>query len=594
MKYLKNESWLKLEEVENKIITDFESDKKTLLRLLENIDLENIEIDDYIWSIKYNDIFKAESKITNKDFQSKIWEYLNKSNEIYKEYTFLENWKFSLNRLKNVEKQLKKENFFYKDDNKLIINWINLSKIELEAKIKEIEEKLKETDEFKKIEVLLKDVTWTDLKEIIENNPAIIWEFKDLKWLYKKLWQSYLLKNKDNFDNLKKEFKEIKEEIKNENIDKSKLDKVIEEFNTRFFVPFRFEIENKESAILWESIPKVVFKFNDKSFNIEELEKKDTLSQWEKRALYILNILFDVEARKWQETLFIIDDIADSFDYKNKYAIIEYLKEISEEWIFYMIILTHNFDFFRTVQSRLLWNWNIQNCYIVEEKEDEKKLESIEKKSLINPFKWWKQNIKSDVKNIITLIPFVRNLIEYWNYNKDDFDFLTNLLHKKNNTEKITFCDLKCIFKKYINIDDFWKDIDLNTKVYEKIIELANLIDFNNWELWDKIILAIAIRLKAEKYMIDKINDYKSTLIYKEWKKQINKTWTEYLSKLENSNNQTAKLFDWYIQIEKVNEKILKKVMIITPENIHLNSFMYEPILDMDIAELIELYSNFN
>ena len=26
------------------------------------------------------------------------------------------------------------------------------------------------------------------------------------------------------------------------------------------------------------------------------------------------------------------------------------------------------------------------------------------------------------------------------------------------------------------------------------------------------------------------------------------------------------------------------------PENIHLNSFMYEPILDMDIVELLNLY----
>jgi hypothetical protein len=27
-----------------------------------------------------------------------------------------------------------------------------------------------------------------------------------------------------------------------------------------------------------------------------------------------------------------------------------------------------------------------------------------------------------------------------------------------------------------------------------------------------------------------------------------------------------------------------------TPENIHINSFMYEPILDMDIVELKNLY----
>ena len=36
--------------------------------------------------------------------------------------------------------------------------------------------------------------------------------------------------------------------------------------------------------------------------------------------------------------------------------------------------------------------------------------------------------------------------------------------------------------------------------------------------------------------------------------------------------------------------KVLEKVNIMTPENIHLNSFMYEPILDMDIVELLNLY----
>ena len=75
--------------------------------------------------------------------------------------------------------------------------------------------------------------------------------------------------------------------------------------------------------------------------SIEKTNLLQALSSGEK-ALYILNIIFEVQARKEenQETLFIVDDIADSFDYKNKYAIIQYLKEISEEPIFYQIILT--------------------------------------------------------------------------------------------------------------------------------------------------------------------------------------------------------------------------------------------------------------
>jgi hypothetical protein len=34
----------------------------------------------------------------------------------------------------------------------------------------------------------------------------------------------------------------------------------------------------------------------------------------------------------------------------------------------------------------------------------------------------------------------------------------------------------------------------------------------------------------------------------------------------------------------------MKEVFLMTPENIHLNSFMYEPILDMSDWHLKELY----
>lgn len=46
---------------------------------------------------------------------------------------------------------------------------------------------------------------------------------------------------------------------------------------------------------------------------------------------------------------------------------------------------------------------------------------------------------------------------------------------------------------------------------------------------------------------------------------------------------------------ERIKKKIYLKMTIVyrsimTLENIHLNSFMYEPLLDMDIIELVDLY----
>ena len=43
---------------------------------------------------------------------------------------------------------------------------------------------------------------------------------------------------------------------------------------------------------------------------------------------------------------------------------------------------------------------------------------------------------------------------------------------------------------------------------------------------------------------------------------------------------------------EKIdNLKKFSRVNIITPEHIHLNSFMYEPILDTDIDKLKNIYN---
>ena len=66
--------------------------------------------------------------------------------------------------------------------------------------------------------------------------------------------------------------------------------------------------------------------------------------------------------------LIIADDISDSFDYKNKYAIIEYLCDLAETKGIDLLMLTHNFDFFRTVKYRC--DVNRRNCYIAQRSAD--------------------------------------------------------------------------------------------------------------------------------------------------------------------------------------------------------------------------------
>ena len=89
-----------------------------------------------------------------------------------------------------------------------------------------------------------------------------------------------------------------------------------------------------------------------------------------------------------------------------------------------------------------------------------------------------------------------------------------------------------------------------------------------------KIVLAIAIRLVAERFMASQISD------------------PSFLAGIDK--NQTPTLLRRYESdfVDRVDTiRTLRKVMLMTPENIHLNAFMYEPILDMSADSLKALYS---
>jgi len=313
----------------------------------------------------------------------------------------------------------------------------------------------------------------------------------------------------------------------------------------------------------------------DNSKVIDEPELLRILSNGEKRALYILNIIFEVEARKKndQETLFIVDDIADSFDYKNKYAIIEYIKDISLCDGFFQILLTHNFDFFRTVCSRL----DMSRDHKLHTIKSDTQITLIEEKYQNNPFQHWKDNLQTNNSMLIASIPFVRNIAEY-SGDHNNFMKLTSLLHIKNDTHEITLLDLELIHKQVLKNQDDLELPNQDKLVLDLIFEETDKISLINVETIDlegKIVLAIAIRLKAEQHMITEIND------------------TDYVNSI--TSNQTFNLYKKYVDKYKDRSQeieLLEQVNLMTPENIHINSFMYEPILDMSNDSLVELYNN--
>jgi hypothetical protein len=268
--------------------------------------------------------------------------------------------------------------------------------------------------------------------------------------------------------------------------------------------------------------------------------------------------------------LLVLDDIADSFDYKNKYAIIEYLKDIAEHGIFKMLILTHNFDFYRTVASRL--PINRPDCFMTIKNDSEVKI--VPGNYLRNVFESWVKEIETNSTIFVASIPFVRNIIEYIKGDKDEnYMKLTNLLHLKSDTKSFTGNNLAEVYS------TIWNDKVFSfpgKTIYEMFLEETKKIMANKAEavhLESKIILSIIIRLLAEEYMISKIS---------------NKAAVEAIK--INQTTGLLKLFKAEFSARGKEVKLMEQVNLMTAENIHINSFMYEPILDLSDNYLRDIY----
>lgn len=541
----------------------------------------------------YGDIFNPKVKVLLDDpkFMSKIDAYITKYDELLSRSTFFRRGVFTHNNASDIAKNLN-SNGFFKADHAVYLR-IKGEKVEitslqdLEAAIEGEKDAILTDGELKKAfddidKQINKNAELKEFRACLEKNAVLLPELSNIELLRQNLWIQYLIRNKDAFSELldaydrgRVEISAIIEEAKRHI---TKWSEVISIFNERFSVPFVVRMGNQEDVILRGEAPSVCFDFfdiNDQASTrtIEEDLLTAVLSNGEKRALYILNIIFEVEARREAgiETLFIVDDIADSFDYRNKYAIIEYLAEISSNPNFFQVVLSHNFDFYRTVSGRL--NLKRPSRMIASREGGKIMLQSEIYQR--NPFNSWRKKLHND-STLIASVAFLRNMAEF---SGDDASYLslTSLLHVKPDTQSITIKELEHLVKKILQDQDKLELEGPTRKVKDVIYSEAGKIADSAGEtaaLEEKIVLSIAIRLRAEEYMIQKINN------------------TEFVSSI--SSNQTVELIKKYktvFPVERSNIKLFDQVNLMTPENIHLNSFMYEPILDLSAIHLKRIYS---
>ena len=565
--------------------------EKSLLELLTDLWHQDLPNQTRFSEFKFADLFnpKVIELISSGDFNQELAEYVDTYDKLIQESSILSR-SFNHQKAGVVSKSLTENGFFSASHSvNISVDGVKqevTSQKELNQLLQEEQDKVLQNPElrekFSRVDAKLKTKDTQTFRDFISEHQELLPEYKNLSEFKQKVIIGYLQSLHAAWGELVATYKQNQELVSNivhqAQQQKTIWETVVETFNKRFKVPFKLSVGNQDEVILNGVAPAIKFEFDDGRGESEQVSRPSliaALSQGEKRALYILNVLFEIEIRRLnsEPILIVIDDIADSFDYKNKYAIVEYLRDIAKVSHFSLLMLTHNFDFHRIVSSRLGAKRENRHLAIKTPEKITVRKEKYQK----DVFSTWKQQLATNESYLLASIPFARNIADYCGHDAH-FLKLTSLLHLKPDTKDIKVIDIQTLYQDVFSDQATLALPDGQALIFDKIMQQSDALLTANEEspeLESKVILAMAIRLLAEQFMIAKI---------------ANQPFVESVT-----SNQTRELFDKYVTLfsaENETISLLDQVNLMTPENIHLNSFMYEPILDMSAHSLYQLYAD--
>lgn len=555
---------------------------------------KDLGVDYFKPEFKYNDVFDTSGKVKNFLEKNKdhLENYIFKYNELLSRSSLFKGSSensFGTYQANAILKSIDDNAFFNAGHRFILQNQQEISdKEELKALIHSEIQRISDDESLKKIfDRIDKAITANaDLRlfhKVIQNDSDLLLQLADYEGFKAIVWKGFLSEMKESVDHLISIYQENQKDLA-EIIEEAQKDiqlwtDIINTFNRRFKVPFVVKLSNQEDVILKKQTASLEFHYQDSKGELVSQDKEhllSVLSRGERRAFFILQFLFQLESRKLLDKtqLLVLDDIADSFDYKNKFAIIEYIQELHKEGRFKIIMLTHNFDFYRTIASRL--SLTHSSVYMATSC-DQKNIKLHTGQYRKDVFSYFLDKVNQK-KIFVSLIAFIRNIIEYTEgIDSDEYMTLTNCLHVKEESRTVTVENILDIYKaKFPILANKNIDFNMNEGILNLIYDTAKSIcneDFpNEIHLENKIVLAIAIRLTAEEYMLGKLSeDFDSSAI---------------------ESNQTQELYNAYKTkfMNSPSLSILDRVNLMTPENIHINAFMYEPLIDMSVNHLIRLY----
>lgn len=599
LKWLAGKSGLDERTVKETMIRDFGGDTKKVEQFLEIIDKSSgLDPADFthLDGVKYGDIFgeKPLSVITSDRFALLASKYVAKYRQLIKESSYF-TADFDHDQATTAKKRLAATNFFKAGHRVTLVPGRTAP---AKATPKEIDGEDSFQDainseigrintgagpEWKEInKILSKNAETKSLRSLLAGNARLLEDLEDPEEARRLLWKSYLSADGSPSDDLASTYRACKGDLAD--IDrragekKTMWDEVVDQFNKRFDLPVELRVANRSHALLDGEVAALEFLFDvgGQKKPVSYAELNGILSEGEKRALYMLYGLFKIEqrTRDGQHTLLVVDDIVDSFDYKNKHAIMQYLYEVSDRKTFNLLILTHNFDFFRNVNHRIVY---YDRCYYAAKSDARISLTGAH--WVRGPLDDMLNNL-SKPENLVAAVAFARNIRGHSHGTGDrTYGMLSSVLHHRVDTGSIAVGgvveSLGEIFPKNVAaIAKLAHDASMKmTSLVERAAEkTAGQPD--SMTLAGKIVLAVYARVAAERFMAGKISSKGGDPGEAPSTCELVKKCREYLASEE----------------DKKTLDTLDRVCLTTSEIIHINSFMYEPILDMSGDSLARLY----
>ena len=359
-------------------------------------------------------------------------------------------------------------------------------------------------------------------------------------------------------------------------------------FNSRFSLN---RVDLDIETVIEDDFPVARIIMIDKvTHNKMDTSMKGRLSSGEYRALLILNLLFEIESKKnmWPDGFtLLLDDVADSFDYKNKYAICRYIEELFKDRNIQIIVMTHNFDFYRCcsfflskISHKSLVASRLRRGGIELKNAGHNEMQDLSfAKSWHGLLEDENCDDSSKATTLLSYLPILRNIIELDKKPscEHDYNLISKYLHFSDEFYSKSLIDLKNLFETYeLNISETFLARtfkDVLKDVYDS--NLTRKIDA--FDIRRKMALSFVLRVLYEKFVFEKSGKKAS-----DYREKIGSTVQKMYEKLRDKN-----------EISEVDQEFCEFARIVSNPYLHVNAFMYEQLIDNSADKIIDCIKHF-